>query len=104
MGDAPADLGPCPECGATLKRDYSTVQLAPVMQEHYNPSVNKPISSTRQLMDEFKRKSDEASEQTGIEHRYVPADVKDLGGTDAGLDATNARRVKQGMKPLTVPK
>jgi len=91
----------CPSCGEPeLKRDYRSVQLSPVMQEHYNPSVNKHISSMRQLSDEFKRSSDEYSERTGIEARFAPLDPKDAGATMEGMDATNDRRIKQGLKPV----
>lgn len=62
-----------PTCGSPLKRRYS-VHFNSVMQEHYNHSVGKPISSMRQFKDELKRSSDRASERTGITHDFQPAD------------------------------
>lgn len=101
--DHASTLGVCPGCEAgELKRDYTTVQLAPVMQEHYNPSVNGMVSSMRKLNDEFKRQSDEYSERTGIEARFAPVDPKDVGATNDGLDATNRQRRKMGLKEVTV--
>ena len=61
-------------CGAKVKRRYSSVQFASVMQEHFNPSVGKPISSMSQYRDELKRASERATEKTGILHNFQPAD------------------------------
>lgn len=72
--------GCCPEpssggriCLKPLKRKYS-VQFASVMQEHYNPSVGKPVSSMRQFRDELARASDAATAKTGVLHDFQPAD------------------------------
>jgi len=101
--DHASTLGLCPGCSAgELKRDYTTVQLAPVMQEHYNPSVNGPVSSVKKLNEHFKRASDEYSERTGIEAKFSPIDPKDVGATDEGLDSTNRQRRSMGLKEVSV--
>lgn len=92
----------CDECDVNLKRDYSTVQLSPVMQEHYNSSVNQEISSMRQLNDIWKRQSDEYSAKTGIEARFGPLDIKDAGATNEGLDSTNRQRRAEGKAEVSV--
>lgn len=90
-------LGPCPDCSSgELRRCYRGVQLAPVMQEHYNPAVNGPVSSAKQVAEELKRQSDKYSERTGIESRFVPVDPGDAGGTNDGLEATNRVRHARG--------
>lgn len=92
----------CDECDVNLKRDYSTVQLSPVMQEHYNASVNREVSSMRQLNDIWKRQSDDYSAHTGIEARFGPVDMKDVGATNEGLDSTNAVRRARGDREVSV--
>ena len=69
-----ADDGRIQMCKKPLKRVYSSVQFASVMQEHFNPSVGKPISSMSQYRDELKRASERATEKTGILHNFQPAD------------------------------
>lgn len=100
--DRLATLGPCPNpgCDGELKRCYRSVQLAPVMQEHYNPSVNAMVSSERQIVESFKRASDEYSARTGIEANFQPLDPKDAKMTGDGLEATNRRRVAEGQRPI----
>ena len=92
----------CPSCGRVpLKRVWSLGFQMP-MHEHFNQSVGKPISSMRQYSDELKRKSDEATALTGIEHRYVPVDMNDrktLGIDGRGIDESNRAREKAG-EPL----
>lgn len=75
--------------------------IKPSMPDHYNTSAGTYVSSERQLNDEFKRLSDEASARVGMEHRFVPVDPRDkdrLGVTDAGLKETYDRRKQLGMK------
>lgn len=92
----------CPECGAVesvfgtiiegppsivtcvadhqprrMRRDYSSVQIAPVQQAHFDRTVGKEISSNRQFRDELNRKQDEMSERLGFEQRYAIADGSD---------------------------
>jgi DNA-directed RNA polymerase subunit RPC12/RpoP len=89
----------CPYCNSRLLRGVANVTLGPIMQEHFNAAVNKPISSNRQFVDELKRKSEEMSARTGMEHRFVPVDMGDqkgLGVTDEGLDATAKVRRDKG--------
>lgn len=77
--------------GMGFRPDYRSVQIAPVMQAHWNASTGTIVSSPKQFERELKRSSEEATERTGIPHNYVPVDVSDttaLGVTDEGLDAT----------------
>lgn len=89
-------------CRGLMRRVWS-VQVAPVMQEHFNTTVQRPVSSMRQFERELRRASDVASEETGIEHRFAPVDPTDrkaLGVTDEGLDATNRQRAARGQRPV----
>lgn len=63
----------CPCNMSTLhmhKRVWS-VQFASVMHEHLNQATGKPTSSRRQFRDDLARASDEASQYTGVEHKFV---------------------------------
>lgn len=96
----------CPYCGShdPARRVFSFAMQRP-MQEHWNKSVNKPIRDMKQYKRELARKSDEASEYAGIEHRFEPIDPEDtkaLGVTAEGLDYTNRARVAQGLKPINI--
>jgi hypothetical protein len=59
-----------------LKRVYS-VQFAPVMQSHLNPSTGSIISDPKQFSRELARKSELATERTGIPHNYQPCSLTD---------------------------
>lgn len=91
-------------CGGLLKRLWR-VNFGTVMQEHFNATVGKPISDGRQFERELRRMSEERTAATGIEHRFAPVDptdTKTLGVTNEGLEATNAQRVSNGLKPVHV--
>jgi hypothetical protein len=93
----------CDACGfeGDFKRVFA-VNIKPPMHEHFNHAVGKPISDMKQFRDELRRKSDLASEQTGIEHRYAPIDMNDretLGVTGDGIDESNRLRERRG-EPL----
>lgn len=97
-------IGPCddPDCSGRLTRLYS-ISVKPGMQEHFNPTVGKHISSMRQFSDELKVASEEYTMRTGIEAKFVPHDPHDakaLGVTGEGLDTTNRERVAKGLRPV----
>lgn len=99
---------PCTECDSLddLVRVFS-FSVAPVMQEHWNNSVDAPISSMTQYKEKLKQKSEEHSEYSGIEHRYEPVDIQDtksLGVTGEGLDATNRVRRANGQRTIDLDK
>jgi hypothetical protein len=83
----------CPSCGGFGKREFS-VQIAPVMQEHYNPSFGM-VSDPRDYQRALDAKAREATERTGIEHKYGladPMDTKTLGVDDQVAAEVKARR------------
>lgn len=96
--------GPCRTagCAGLLRRRWS-VNVKPVMQEHFNHTVNKPISSMTQFRSELSRMSDEYTERTGIPSKFVPKEWGELGATSEGLDATNSQRAQQGLPALSPP-
>lgn len=102
----PADNTNCDLCFGMAKRVWS-VQMAPVMQAHFNTSTGTMISDPRQFERELRDKSEIQTERTGIPHSYVPADrsdIKKLGVTDEGLQSTHDYGVKTGtIAPGTKP-
>jgi putative FmdB family regulatory protein len=99
-------MGACPRCqDGQLTRLFSIAVQRP-MHEHFNHTVGQVVSSNRQFDNLLKQKSDEATERTGIEHRFVrhdPGDAKAIGVTDAGLDDSNKARRAQGLRELPKP-
>ena len=86
-------------CDHPAKRIFSFT-MATVMQEHFDVSTGKVVSDPRQLKNEFRRASEEATERTGIPHNFQPVDMSDkaaLGVTDEGLKATHDAKVKRGV-------
>lgn len=65
-------------CGLDAKRIFSGVNMAQVMQSHYNESTGTVVSSKRQHSDDLKRRSEEATLRTGIEHNFVPMDGPEI--------------------------
>lgn len=106
----PADsAGRCDGCvDGELKRDFSSIAVAHVMQEHWNHTVNKPISDMGQFKRELKRAGAEAEARTGMPNDYQPVDKSEfgsvLGMTEEGLDSTNRLRVSKGLPAVKVPK
>ena len=95
----------CVECGYhTLHRDYSGISLSPPMQEHWNTSLNRPISSMRQFEDGLKAEGERLSQYTQVEQRLEVLDPEQakIGVTDEGLEATNRKRVQTGQRPINL--
>lgn len=94
---------PCRTCGEiTRHRRVFGFALKPMMHEHYNKAVGKPISDMHRFEAELRKKSDLASEHTGIEHRFVPVEYGDaaaVGATNEGIDESNRIRSMRG-EPL----
>lgn len=93
----------CPSCGVTsrAKRVFSFA-FKPIMHEHFNHTIGRPISDMKQFRSELDRASDEASRTTGIEHRYKPVEWGDaaaVGATNEGIHESNVIRSRNG-EPL----
>lgn len=97
----------CTECGhSPLHRDFSGIAVERPMQEHWNATVNKPISSMRQFDAELRRKSDEMSHYTQVDQRLerLDPDAAMKGVTDSGLESTNDDRIRRGVKSIDLDK
>lgn len=93
----------CPRCNYSPLHRVFGFAHKPAMQEHFNNTVGKPVSSMRQFNDELKRKSDEATKYTGMEHRYAPLEYGDaaaFGATNEGIHESNVERSRLGMPLL----
>ena len=94
----------CLGCGYTegLKRVFSFA-FKPLMHEHFNHTVNQPISDMRQFRAALSEKSERATEETGIPHNFQPVEWGDrvkLGVTNEGIPESNVVRRAKGMREL----
>lgn len=92
----------CPKCNYPVLHRVFGFAYRPMMHEHMNSTVGAPISSMRQFEDALKRRSEEATLNTGMEHRYVPVEPGDaaaLGVTNEGIYESNVHRSRVG-EPL----
>ena len=88
------------DCGSPYKRVYSFQAVRP-MPEHFNLAAGTFVRTERELNDVYKRKSDEASERTGILHEFQPVSQSEkqaLNVTSQGLSDTVKRREKSNMR------
>lgn len=67
----------CEFCAIGMIRDYSSVQIAPVMQEHYNPTTGTLESDPKRFGDTIKRQEDSMAERLGYDQSYVQVDPSD---------------------------
>lgn len=77
----------CPTCGTvqTFKRVWG-FQYHPGYSGGFNPAVGKYVTNDAALRSELSRASDEASANTGMEHRFVPIDLRDPAHRPPSLD------------------
>lgn len=90
---------PCPVCGSRLQRKVS-FSFHRSMPAHYNAAVGQFVGGKHDFRDALKRKSEEQTLRTGIEHNYEPVDLKDkdaCGATDEGLYETEKRQRDSGQ-------
>lgn len=106
IGREPVRPTRCFWCGSDgFRRDYSGVALARPMMAHYNATVGKEVSDMKGFKDDLKRKSEEATLRTGIEHNYEPIDYSDFKpviekSEGQGLEVTNRARHAEGKKTI----
>lgn len=94
---------PCPVCGCRLQRKVS-FSFHRSMPEHYNSAVGEFVSGKHSFRDALKRKSEEQTLRTGIEHNYEPVDLRDqaaCGATDEGLYETEKKQHDSGQVTST---
>ena len=95
----------CQACAnpGPLKRVFCVAIHKPVMA-HWNPTVQKEVTSNKDFKDKLKQKGEEYTARTGIEVNYQPIDPSDVKHkvTDEGMEATNQERIRRGMKPIKV--
>lgn len=97
VGHSPSSV--CPLCDGRLVRMVSSPNIVPGWQGGFAVATNSFVNSERQFKSELSRKSDEMSERTGANHKFVPVDLREgaaLGVTEEGLDATRKRRRDSG--------
>lgn len=92
----------CNICGGRLQR-IASFFFHRSMPEHYNNATGTYVNNERNFKDDLKRKSEEATIRTGMEHNFVPVDLREkeaLGVTDEGLHEQTRRLHDTGEVPL----
>lgn len=89
-------------CDLLMRRVYSapSIRFDQYSDPHYNPTVGRPISSKREMLNAVKELEAEESERTGIDHHYALQDLRDwksLGVTEDIFDAQRKNALEQGV-------
>lgn len=96
------DSQPC-RCGGVSRRQFSVNVAGMSFQPHFNHSVGAFVNSSRHFDDVLKRRSEENSLRTGVDHNYTRIDgdeaksMKAVGATDEGLEHTKKVRRDTGL-------
>ena len=77
----------CPLGHTQVQRKWGFGFVRTWSDPHFNQAVGKPVSNQAQFVDELKRASDAASEELGMEHRYLPMDPRDRDATRVTTEA-----------------
>lgn len=96
--------GFCPTCDIEIDAqrvwDFAP---KPIMHEHFNNTIGKPISDYNRFKSELKDAGERAEEETGIPHRYAPIEAGDheaYGATGEGIYESNVVRSRIGAPLL----
>lgn len=106
VGQSPVYPDKCPACGdGEWRRDYRSVGLVNPMMEHWNNTTGTVVSDMKGFKNDLKRRSDEATMRTGIEHNYEPIDYADVAqvvrdSDGKGLEDTNRARHLEGKSTI----
>jgi hypothetical protein len=93
-----ADITTCPDCSQSATRVFAFTTSGS-MKEHWNQAVGQYVSNHREMDDALKRRSEEASIRTGIDHQYEylsPAEMKDPSAHGVSEDSLEPTRKRFG--------
>lgn len=109
VGTSPQRPDLCSGCGSgdatAWRRDFSGVGLARPMMSHWNATTGTEVSDMKGFKDDLKRKSEEATLKSGVEHNYEPIEYADLrpvidASEAKGLEETNRARHAAGERTI----
>jgi len=92
-----ADITTCPDCQGPAVRKFG-FYVSTGVKEHFNNAVGEYVSNSHQMSEALKRKSEEMSVRTGIDHDYQyvePADMADPSAHGASPDVLEETRRRQ---------
>jgi hypothetical protein len=69
--------GNCPLGHRRVRRQFSPPAIHRTIGTHFNHSVGEVVSNERDFKEKLKIGAEQASEDTGIEHRYQVSDMRD---------------------------
>jgi len=88
------------------KRTYLPFGFTMPLADGFSPATGTYVSGNRNLREQFKIASEQATERTGIPHNFQPVDMRDtetLGITEEGLADDNRTRHDRGEPVVTAP-
>lgn len=80
----PPTTATCEVCGCKAKRVFTAPGVAIPWKAHFNHSVGKYVRTKSEFQSELSRGSDEASERTGMDHKFVSVEAGDAPGVTDG--------------------
>jgi len=95
----------CSENGV-FRRTYTGFSFTMPLADGFSPATGTYVSGNRNLKEQFKIASEQATERTGIPHNFQPVDMRDtetLGITEEGLADDNRTRHDRGEPVVTAP-
>jgi predicted nucleic acid-binding Zn ribbon protein len=81
---------PC-VCGGILRRDFMFQKGSTGLTPHFNHAVGAYVRNDREFNDALKRRSDENSATTGMDHSYARLDPGDAPTPPNAAEAVEAR-------------
>lgn len=95
-----------PGHGEGFTRFYRPFGFTMPLADGFSPATGTYVSGNRNLREQFKIASEQATERTGIPHNFQPVDMRDtetLGITEEGLADDNRTRHDRGEAVVTAP-
>ena len=96
-----AYVPPTCECGTLMRRKFSFAVQA-IFESHYNITVGDVVNSKSDMSDKLKRKSDEASERSGIASSFSMIDSSDIAPSAAQAESKSRRDLASGKRDAKI--
>lgn len=87
----------CFDCGNPLRRVYS-ISVKRDIPEHFNPQTGGVVRGMQQFKRDLRDAGEKQWEKTGIPHRYIPMDLRDIPQPQSERDAADKKSVDEGWR------
>lgn len=83
----------CGVCDGPIRRVYS-ISVKRDIPEHFNPQTGGVVRGMQQLKRDLRDAGDKQWERTGIPHRYIPMDLRELPQPAEAREESDRRQVE----------